>query len=500
MTLETGNVVSRASDLTSSGSLAPDGGPENRYEGRWLSILWPLAILFHLAGNGGHLLALTSVGMLQLGLVILAGWTLVQPRPAVAAGLAALYLTVLWIKMPVVGNHEIILGLFSATVIPAAAVGRGRWPVLVAQPGRAILVVAYGTIAVSKLNTGFFDLVGSCAVLFADEFGAIVGAAPSNSSVLSAAIIAVTAGTEVSIPILLMIRRFRLYGVGLALAFHFVLALDPVSHIWDFSAVLLPLFLLFMPVGFHRQLDRSLASVDRRPEGERTLAVAVIIGLAGIAMAGGLPFSAPTWSVAFPAWLAVSGLVLVHYWRFGVAQGFGRRQTTTESQLLNGWEPKTVVRLSTLLIVAVAVLNGLSPYLEVRSAAAFNMYSNLRVIDGDSNHLLINSLRSNDRAYAEMVDVAQDSSLEFYLDNRLALPVETLDRYLSDHPAENPVINLGQGPVAARAAGYGSAQATGVGGGVADVFVRKLAVRRAVPLEALHGGQPRCLRAWGPIG
>ena len=117
MTLETGNVASRASDLAIGESSAADIQPDSLVDGqfgvpvngRWLSILWPLAILFHLAGNGGHLLALTSVGMLQVGLVILAGWTLVQPRPAVAAGLAALYLTVLWIKMPAVSYTHLTL-------------------------------------------------------------------------------------------------------------------------------------------------------------------------------------------------------------------------------------------------------------------------------------------------------------------------------------------------------------------------------------------------------
>ena len=38
---------------------------------------------------------------------------------------------------------------------------------------------------------------------------------------------------------------------------------------------------------------------------------------------------------------------------------------------------------------AVAVLNGLTPYTEVKTGFGWNMYSNLAVVDGESNHLIV---------------------------------------------------------------------------------------------------------------
>ncbi len=49
---------------------------------------------------------------------------------------------------------------------------------------------------------------------------------------------------------LLVVRRTRYLGVVVALGFHFMLALDRTHQFYDFSSILLPLFVLFLPEQF----------------------------------------------------------------------------------------------------------------------------------------------------------------------------------------------------------------------------------------------------------
>ena len=67
---------------------------------------------------------------------------------------------------------------------------------------------------------------------------------------------------------MLVVRRWRLAGVLLAFAFHFALAMDPGDVVFNFSAILLAFFFLFLPDDFRRRqsLPRS-APVRRRVVG-----------------------------------------------------------------------------------------------------------------------------------------------------------------------------------------------------------------------------------------
>ena len=44
-----------------------------------------------------------------------------------------------------------------------------------------------------------------------------------------------------------------------------------------------------------------------------------------------------------------------------------------------------------LLVPLLVVANGLTPYLELKTAYGWNMYANLRTVDGDSNHFVVRS-------------------------------------------------------------------------------------------------------------
>jgi hypothetical protein len=192
-------------------------------------------------------------------------------------------------------------------------------------------------------------------------------------------------------------------------------------------------------------------------------------------------------------------------------------------------------RWFSLWLVAVTLLaaaNGVAPYLELRTAAAFNMYSNLRVVDGSSNHFLFNpgllgldgpiseesvGSATSDAigdtpadpgtgerpSYVGIETVDDGSALDYYRQAELLVPSENLHRYLVVHQEESPTIRLGREAVSARSLGYGQVERDpGLGSAIADLIGRKLGFRRAIPDPAglAAGGSGRCLREWGPIG
>ena len=81
------------------------------------------------------------------------------------------------------------------------------------------------------------------------------------------------------------------------------------------------------------------------------------------------------------------------------------------------------------------LLTGLSPFLELRTAYAFNMYSNLRTADGDSNHFLVTRTLPLTDFQSDLVRISEssDRSLQLYADSRFALPFLQLRDYLSRH-------------------------------------------------------------------
>lgn len=441
--------------------VGPGTGAADRGRGvlpAWLTVFWPAAILFHLAANPHHLLVLDGVGVAQLGLIAVAAAVILQPSVLVLRGLAGLWLAVFWAKLPVVGNHEVLLALMAVGVVAAGRVGTdpSRWSHRIASAWRAGLLVGYGFLALSKLNHGFFDPAVSCAAVLGAEVGDLVGLVPEGSVSIRAVAWA-TALVEVAIPVLLAVRRWRAVGVVVALAFHFVLAVHPVTHIWDFSSTLLVLFLLFLPARGHQHLDARVAVWRTRPIGERGLGLALVLALQTVALAGPLP----GWLPAYPLWLLVGGATLALAVSELVDRWAGAGIDSTPRERSGRGHPITV---ATVVVAGLALLNGLAPYAEVRSAAGFNMYSNLRVIDGESNHWFLPALPIWSRG--PLVEPGPDPELDHYRSAGLVVPVENLDRHQGRRP------------------------------GWRATLAHKVAFRRAVAVDR----PDRCLRAWGPIG
>ncbi len=60
-----------------------------------------------------------------------------------------------------------------------------------------------------------------------------------------------------------------------------------------------------------------------------------------------------------------------------------------------------------ILIPLLVIGNGLTPYLELKTGYGWNMYSNLRTVDGDSNHVLVRRTFPVTNAQADLVEIVE---------------------------------------------------------------------------------------------
>lgn len=403
----------------------------------WLvfTVTWSLGVLFHVAGNTriGPDWGRAAVGMAALLL-------LARPRSRRLAGvLSVAVIASVWLEAPLLGNHWLLHGLVAVTVLAGLglSVGRGSEVMsLIAGPLRLLLLAFYSFAAFAKLNGDFFDPTVSCGVFYFEESARSWGLGALAEGLSGAAkrgVAVVVAAVELTIPLLLVVRRTRSLGVVLALSFHFVLALDRSRHFFDFSAALVPLFLLFLPPAGLVRASQRLADAVRRatqwwPSGLellRLLALACAVLVVVIA-------SGPEEWPAPPVLRAVGLTVWVLYGLGALLLAVTAIRRVAPLGRLVPTRPPLVL----LAVPVFAVVNGLTPYLEVKTGASWNMYSNLAVVDGDSNHLLVRSGLPLTDAHDRLVEIvtADGVDMGFYIGTDWRLP----ERMLEDHLAATP--------------------------------------------------------------
>ncbi|MGH8874497.1 MAG: hypothetical protein ACRDVM_04490 [Acidimicrobiia bacterium] len=399
---------------------------------------WATAALFPAVGNPRisqlHP-ATTPLGVATALLCLAALWVLAAPiRLGRLAVLAALVPAVAWLEAPILANHWWLAAAVSVAFLVAAAGPVMRRRRLDGEAlaerflpaARWTLIVFYSFAAFAKLNTAFLDPEVSCAVYYFNQSMTAVGlpgvSGPAGTAVILASLIA-----ELSVPVLLAVPATRPAGVLVGLAFHYLVALDLGQHFYDFSAVLFPLFLLFLPSGF---AGRLVAGVEEWRRGRPVLARAV----AGLLLAGGLVMAAASLVRPFPLQLGLLGRVPFLAWAL-----YGALAVWSVVLLGRPGRPGSLrwrLAPSAWVVVALVVVNGLTPYLEAKTAFGFTMYSNLAMVDGSSNHLVVARSFPVTDAHRRLVEVVEtdDPGLDLYRAHGYLLPWVQFRDYLARHP------------------------------------------------------------------
>lgn len=385
--------------------------------------LWAFAVLYHQVKYRHVLLTPLHAGLTATAIV-----AMLRPWSVQVLGLlAGLTAATMIADLPAAYNHWFYTGLVSLALAAAGAItwwqtraaradAAARLDALFAPAGRWCLVLLYAMSGFHKLNRDFFDAAGGCATVLTGYLGQRLGVAswlPSGEFLAWLTVL-----TELGLPLLLLVPRWRLAGVALGAGFHLMMGLAGYAR---FSATGLALLTLFMPwqditwpAG-----GRVSAWWERRgggmPRSWPLVAVAMFLGVAAAPGIANL--------VLFTATMAGSiGLAIAAgiAWRRGTNAG-GIRLVPAGA----GW----AAMLGPVLVVGAGVM----PYLGLGTERAFAMYSNLRTEGGTTNHLLMRAGQpfgfQRDLVVIESANVA---GLQRLADEDMMLPFQEFRTRISE--------------------------------------------------------------------
>ncbi len=373
---------------------------------RLLSRLFGVALIAHVVGNWQAPNLPTLIGASGLLVGVLGVLLLVCPgRFIFISGAVATLLSAL-AEIPILGNHWLLAGFASAVVI--LTLGRGA---ALVSGLRWLLVVFYGFAAFAKLNRAFLDPISSCAVFYLDQnlrsWGLPI---VSTASPLAHMATWLTVAAELSVVPLLIWKRTRWLGVLVGSVFHGLISLDLGQHFYDFTAVLYFLFAGFI------EIDEEAAAGARGPLIVKWLVAPVSLVLVVLAVTPLTSMASTIMPIApFVLWVPFVASWLVFVLR-------RRRQAWVD------WKLSPAVAV----VVVIAFLNGLTPYLELKTAFSFNMYSNLLTAQGETNHLLIPRtfpLRNGYEGPVEIIE-SSDEGLELYRERGYLIAYPQFQQYL----------------------------------------------------------------------
>lgn len=351
-------------------------------------------MLFHMAGQG------ESLGPIRIALFLLSFAVVWRPLISLTVAMFAVHALYTASVLPYISNHQVFALFVDITVL-----GAGVWALLTKRRGRLDaaglytafapvvrleLLLLYFFVVFHKLNSGYFNWVGSCSAVMYGRVAANYPFLPEAEWARVAAIY-LTVAVEAAIPIMLMNGPLRFAGVLIAFGFHFTLAMDPGEVVFNFTAMLLALYVLFLPAPFHNALASVLADGSRRWRQWRERVLLFVLTRAAA-------------FVVLP--LLLAGIIFRRDLHWGLTQEHGRLLWFGVAAVLLAYFLVAARRLrfslrgsislrpvSPVLFVfpALLFLNGLMPYLGGNTETSFAMFSNLRTEGGVTNHLFMPS-------------------------------------------------------------------------------------------------------------
>lgn len=279
-------------------------------------------------------------------------------------------------------NHGLFMALMNVAIL--ASIARclfERWPldheVLVetfASVLRLSLVLVYLCTFFHKLNTDFLNADVSCTRTLLEWLNRSYRILPLHRWTVVLGIWS-TLFIELAVPLLLCFRRTVKIGLALGAAFH--LFLSQFGGLHGFAAMLFAVYYLFLPREFTAGVAARLSALLEGVPALRR------VGLPIVASA----MIAVGWLLGR---LGVSpiyrGLLFWDLWLVGVVGAFRREfvrlwRMPAAFSLRPRWAPLWVIPV-------VVGLNGVLPYVGLKTETSWAMYSNLRT-EMHPNHLVV---------------------------------------------------------------------------------------------------------------
>lgn len=344
-----------------------------KYQRQTIAFLWALAVV--VSFNSASPLPLNlSVQWTALLANICAVILLVRPDSVRCLQVSIVsYLLTAFTIMPSIPNHRVVL-LFAGVAILVGTLRSSPLSQKTIANLKWLTIVVYIFAVLAKCNYDYLHAEVSCASRFFSEALELHGLAVSGYAVGANEPSLVgywSLIAECFILILLLPVRTRGIAVVLGILFHICLATHYAKYFANFSSAM---FLLLFAWLSEEQCQRIEARYLRDRRGLLVFWVLLLYGALAACALGAIDVS--SWMIVrYALWLILSAFLL-----FVVARGV----TTTPIKNDN-----RVLGVPSLLFVMVAILNGLSPYLGIKTRAGFSMYSNLRIEPDYSNHIFM---------------------------------------------------------------------------------------------------------------
>jgi predicted DCC family thiol-disulfide oxidoreductase YuxK len=304
------------------------------------------------------------------------------------------------LQMPTHSNHALLALLVSLAYLVSVTIAavRNEAPARIferfAPAGCGLLIVMYFFGIFHKINADFLDPVTSCAMTLWREMPApladLGGPLIENGAIYGTFIV------EGLIAIGIMIRKTRHIAVAAGMAFHLLLSLSNYAMYIAFSTLTVALHALFLnEVAARAILDSPLLTAIRRKAREPVYWMLIVssLGLIGTLALVGRYSEASL--VAFLLVLPLCYAIL----RYGAKAGpYPRRGMAMAG-----------------IFAALYFANCMMPYIGLKTAQSGNMFANLRLEAGVSNHLIFSADR---RPFGYLDDIAfikgQELGLPYY--------------------------------------------------------------------------------------
>lgn len=330
-------------------------------------------------------------------------------------------------QMPIISNHSLIKSffIFSAVLIGVYHSLRGQsWALFFQQlcyVGRALLLIMYFYGVLHKINSDFLNPDVSCAVILWREM-------PYFLSWLDYRFIHYLTiyGTligETVIALCLLIPRWRHLGIVSGMTFHALLGLSGYSMYPPFSTLCIALHCCFLSP--HAAQNILSASEWKTLWNWFKSVKGALVGSSLLAM-----FLFTAWIQSYVAF-GIVWLILISPFLLVVAR-YGSATTS---------EPIKADVISWGMVSAIVLLflfNGITPYLGIKTAQSINMFANLRLEAGVSNHLIFTG-RPGPWHYLDDVVTIENSggieALEYAKQNQFGIVYYQLLHYLQQFPS-----------------------------------------------------------------
>jgi len=343
---------------------------------RLFSLFFGVFTVFHVMGYLLRYKTDVSWDLIALGLAGAAA--IVFPGSIrVFLGLMAMSLISGWLQAPIQSNHTFlrnVVALGFAVIYGLHLLKGSKFSQTFADfslLGGAALIVMYIFGIFHKINSGFLDPAVSCATALWAQMPPPISWV--SHPLMDHAAIWGTFAVEGALLVALMTQRFRYIAILGGMAFHAMLALTNYSMYIPFTALSITLHLLFVsPAAAARITASPLADwvLEARAHPMRLAIMLIAIAAAALATRVGFFIGATFGAALFMLPICIA---IALWGREKPGERFGTSPIGT-------W--------STAIIAGGFFLSCLTPYMGLRSAQSMNMFANLRLEGGISNHLV----------------------------------------------------------------------------------------------------------------